>query len=160
MHLYNNAEAHFHLSTTDIDTRHACRITESPGCADILLHTDAATPALCASLNRWHHRILSRGLWAQRWDGPAGRLDTPPQHRRIATARWATAPATLTAGEACRPVERQAGILWLIRDGEATDALIDQMNRRLERLVGDGLWIQRWHGRRRTPQPASTTRSP
>lgn len=44
------------------------------------------------------------------------------------------------------PMERDGEFVWLIRRGLMAPELIDEMNKRLEHIVGNGLWQQKWDG--------------
>ncbi|MFI9200221.1 hypothetical protein [Streptomyces sp. NPDC053048] len=51
------------------------------------------------------------------------------------------------------PMERAGEFVWLIRQGLMAPELIDEMNRRLEHIVGNGLWEQKWDGPSEPPHP-------
>ncbi|MFI2078280.1 hypothetical protein [Streptomyces triculaminicus] len=44
------------------------------------------------------------------------------------------------------PMERAGEFVWLIRRGLMAPELVDEMNKRLEHIVGNGLWVQKWDG--------------
>lgn len=44
------------------------------------------------------------------------------------------------------PVERAGEIVWLVRRGEMTDELIEQVNDTLTHVTRHGLWGQNWGG--------------
>jgi hypothetical protein len=69
----------------------------------------------------------------------------PAQGFDVAMCRWEIVPAAaMPSDRVVVPLEEAGTCLWLIREGYVTRALRDEMNRMLQRTVGDGLWVQRW----------------
>lgn len=144
-------------------------VADQPGGqARILLHPLHASHRLADELTYIHHHLVGHGLWQQRWTDGA-RMSRPPQGLGIAVARWEIVPArAMPSGRLCMPVEEKDSCTWLLHEGHCTRALRDQMNQMLERVVGDGLWVQCWLPRQQQPpgtalgpQPApSSTRLP
>ncbi|MFI1723873.1 hypothetical protein [Streptomyces sp. NPDC020489] len=127
---------------------------------DIYLHPLHVRSDLVRDLNRIVRQQVGHGLWRQRWTED-GRMQDPPQGLGIAECRWELIPsADMPKGVAIMPVEGERSCIWLVRAGSCTCAMRDEMNRILERIVGDGLWVQCWDGadRRRMPAEAPAPR--
>lgn len=91
---------------------------------------------------------MGHSLWQQSWtaDSHEGRVQESPQGLRVAVARWEIRPASqMPRGVHVVPVERRGHFVWHIRSGFITQALCDTVNTTFERIVGDALWVQRWH---------------
>lgn len=122
-----------------------CAIHESAGWAIVRIRHGHATVALCESLNTMHELIHKHGYWIQDWDESSDRSSSPAQGLAIAEARWVSVPSpSLPEGVICLPAERAGSFTWFIREGHASPRLIEEMNGLLRRVVGDGLWRQRW----------------
>lgn len=67
----------------------------------------------------------------------------------LAVSRWERVPGhMLPSGRVVVGVEEDGSIVWLVDEDECTRQAQNDMNDLLLRLVGDGLWIQCWFGRR------------
>lgn len=91
---------------------------------------------------------MGHSLWQQAWtpDSHEGRVQEPPQGLRVAVAQWEILPSHLMPrGLHVIPIERRGHFVWYIRSGYITQALCDTVNDAFRRIVGDALWIQRWH---------------
>ncbi|WP_141307206.1 hypothetical protein [Streptomyces spinoverrucosus] len=74
----------------------------------------------------------------------------------LAVSRWERVPGCmLPSGRVVVGVEEDGSIVWLVDEDECTRQAQNNMNDLLLRLVGDGLWIQCWFGRRPLPAVAS-----
>lgn len=120
-----------------------CRVLESSGLVVVQIHPLAATQVLCDELNAYHRVIHGERRWEQAPGGAPNRVDQPAQGLTTAEARWVLDHRhRLPASVVCLPIEKRASFTWLIRPGEASEQLVCEMNRFLERVVGDGLWRQ------------------
>jgi len=117
-------------------------IEEEPGRADVHLLRGHATKAFCTTMTEMHRYILGAPFWVQVWEPGVPRADGPIEGLGFAKASWELVPI----GDVCTPIEREGGFVWLIREGHVSPQAVIQMNRYLERIVGDGLWQQRWDG--------------
>lgn len=82
-------------------------------------------------------------------------MQEPVEGLGIAVSRWEIVPARAMPGQCyVAPVEEEGSCIWLVRDGQCTHALRDAMNAILERIAGDGLWLQHWYDRGK-PLPTS-----
>jgi hypothetical protein len=129
-----------------------CRLVEKPGSAIVQFLRGDATKELMRFMTERHELILvTKQMWVQVWEPGAPRSEAPAQGLGIARARW----QLLTPEEEARLPEPDAGIavagerdgvfVWFIRPPHVTQEAVDQWNRILERIVGDGLWQQRWN---------------
>ncbi len=74
----------------------------------------------------------------------------------LAVSRWERVPGhMMPSGRVVVGVEEDGSIVWLVDEDECTRQAQNDMNDLLLRLVGDGLWIQCWFGRRPPPPLAS-----
>ncbi|MFF3398291.1 hypothetical protein ACFYW6_07230 [Streptomyces sp. NPDC002659] len=145
--MYNEITAIRYENATDDELPDGSHIDiqEASGLAIVRLRKGYASPLLCTQLTEMSRPMHECARWVQDWDGTPDRAHQPVEGRHIASARWELRPPTdLPDGLACIPIERPGEIVWFIRVGEARPELVDEMNRILERIVGDGLWRQRW----------------
>jgi len=138
---YRIAESRYEIRDTLPDGRVAY-IDEVPGRADVHLLRGHATKAFCTRMNEMHKYILGQPFWVQVWEPGVPRLDGPAEGLGFGRARWELVPT----GDVCTPIEREGAFVWLIREGHVSPQAVAQMNRYLQRIVGDGLWQQRWDG--------------
>lgn len=125
-----------------------CRILEEDGRLVVHIRTGAVEQRLCDALNLLHQQILgAEGRWAQNWDGTEGRADAKPQGLHLAEVSWRLERADrMPDGVDALPLEEEGRFVWLIRDGLASQQLVDEMTEYLARITGDGLWVQQWEG--------------
>ncbi|MFG2679240.1 hypothetical protein [Streptomyces sp. NPDC048392] len=123
-------------------------VEDRPGAlADIYLHTLHVREPLVWELNWITRHQVGNGLWQQRWTHP-GRMQEPAKGLGVAVSRWEIVPGvTMPRGRTVMPVEEDGSCIWLIRAGYCTRSVRDEMNAMLERIAGDGLWLQRWDDR-------------
>lgn len=125
-------------------------ITETPGTAVTRIVRGGASQDFVDYMTETHKYILSEAAnrWVQVWVPGQPRLELPAQGLGIAEARWELlTPATeslLPAPGIAVPVERPGGFAWLIRPPHVQPAVVAEFTALLRRLVGDGLWRQRW----------------
>lgn len=132
------------------------------GVVDIYLHPLHARSELVWDFAWLMRHQVGNGLWRQRWTTD-GRMAKPAQGYGIAESRWEIVPArSMPRGVTVVPIEEPGSCVWLIRSGYCTRAMRDAMNEMLERIVGDGLWIQCWgrEDERRQVAVAPPLRSP
>ncbi|MET8818518.1 hypothetical protein [Streptomyces rochei] len=124
-------------------------VEDRPGAlADIYLHTLHVREPLLWELNWITRHQVGNGLWQQRWTQD-GRMQEPAKGLGLAVSRWEIVPdSAMPRGRAVMPVEEDGSCIWLIRAGYCTVSVRDAMNGMLERIAGDGLWLQRWEDRR------------
>ncbi|MFC5144226.1 hypothetical protein [Streptomyces aureoversilis] len=65
--------------------------------------------------------------------------------RKRASARFELSDL-LPDGEVIMPLERDGEFVMLVRRGQMTPEVVSEINKRLEHIVGNGLWEQRWGG--------------
>ena len=119
------------------------------GWADIYLHALHVRNPLVWQINWKTRHQVGYGLWRQRWTDD-GRMEQPAQGLGIAISAWEIVPARkMPSGYYVFPVEQAGSCIWLIRAGFCTAALVDEMNMMLDRIAGDGLWLQGWYERPR-----------
>lgn len=112
--------------------------------ARIYLHRLHADSRLRDDFNHITGHQVGHGMWRQNWTHE-GRMQLPAQGLGIAVSRWEILPAhCMPSDRVLIPVEEKGLCVWLIREGYCTRALRDEMNRMLERIAGDGLWLQDW----------------
>jgi hypothetical protein len=111
---------------------------------DIYLHPLHARKGLVWDLN-WHTRhYVGHGLWRQNWT-EGERMQEPAEGLGVAESRWEIVPAAeMPRDRHVFTVEQDGNCVWLIRAGHCTVSLERAMNRMLERIAGDGLWLQDW----------------
>lgn len=121
----------------------------------IYLHRLHADSRLLDAFNRISGHQVGHGMWRQNWTHE-GRMQLPAQGLGVAVSQWEILPAHCMPSERVLiPVEEEGLCVWLIREGYCTRALRDEMNRKLERIAGDGLWLQDWHGYQALGAPRS-----
>lgn len=117
------------------------------GWADIYLHALDVRNPLVSEFNRVTRHLVGCGLWRQRWTDD-GRMQQAPRGLGIALSAWEIVPGNeMPRGYQVFPVEQDGSCIWLIRAGACTTALVDEMNAMLDRIAGDGLWLQGWYKR-------------
>lgn len=131
-------------------------VEDRPGAlAGIYFHPLHVRSWLLWDLNRLTRHHVGYGLWRQAGTRE-GRMQEPAQGLGIAVSRWEIVPAAaMPRRRAVMPVEEEGSCVWLIREGQCTRDLRDAMNAMLERMAGDGLWLQHWYDGRHLP-PAPT----
>lgn len=127
-------------------------VDDCPGAmADIHLHPLHVRSWLVWDLNWVTRHQVGYGLWRQRWTHE-GRMQEPVEGLGIAVSRWEIVPASAMPRErAVMAVEDEGSCVWLVREGQCTRDMRDAMNGMLERIAGDGLWLQRWYEHREVP---------
>ncbi|MFE9684116.1 hypothetical protein [Streptomyces sp. NPDC006285] len=79
-------------------------------------------------------------------------MQEPSEGLEIAVSSWEIVPASrMPRGRMVFTVEDDGSCIWLIREGQCTRELRDTMNVMLERIAGDGLWLQSWYERQERP---------
>ncbi|MFE9737304.1 hypothetical protein [Streptomyces sp. NPDC006477] len=137
-------EARYELVRGDrLPTGRVCRVQEAPGLAVVQILTGEATERLCDELNEFHRSILIEDRWIQTPITDPDRIEHEAERLGVADAWWELR-SDLPANILCVPLEQRARFTWLVRDGEASERLVREMNRYLKRIVGDGLWRQNW----------------
>jgi hypothetical protein len=121
-------------------------VDEEPGRADVHILRGEATQAFCTRMTEMHEHILSEAFWVQVWEEGALRVGAPPQRLGFAHATWEIDDENNTVGELAVPLERAGRFVWMIRAGHVKPTAVAEMNQLLLRIVGDGLWQQRWAG--------------
>jgi hypothetical protein len=117
--------------------------------ADIYFHPLHVRSALVWDFNWVTRHQIGHGLWRQRWTDD-GRMLQPAEGRCIAISRWEIIPArAMPRTTTVVPVEEHGSCIWLIKEGQCTTAMRDAMNQMLERIAGDGLWLQQWFDKRK-----------
>lgn len=153
---YESAVYHLDLSGR-IPPGQLVYVEEQPGgVADIYIHPLHVRQPLLWELNWLTRHMVGYGLWRQNWD-QSDRTRQPPEGLSVAVSCWEIVPADELPRDCCVfPLEEEGSSVWLIRSGSCTAAFVDEMNRMLDRIAGDGLWLQEWSdGRRsREEQPA------
>lgn len=145
-HEAKRARAHFKIVAADqLPPGRACRITEEEGSITVAIRRGDGTDDLCAQLVEYHGPLLGQCRWVQTLPASTKRIELPPQGLAIARASWQhIARHKLPSGAVCLPHERPGDFTWLLHEDHASDQLCTEMNRYLTRIVGDGLWLQRW----------------
>ncbi len=127
--------------------------------ADIYFHPLHVRSDLVWDFNWVSRHQIGHGLWRQRWTDD-GRMLQPAEGHCIAISRWEIVPASeMPRRLTVMPVEEKGSCIWLIKEGRCTIAMRDAMNQMLERIAGDGLWLQQWFDVRElssAPAPAPT----
>ncbi|MEU5426930.1 hypothetical protein AB0H73_15180 [Streptomyces olivoreticuli] len=59
----------------------------------------------------------------------------------------------LPDGEIVMPMERDGEFVMLVRAGHMSPEAVAAINKQLEHIVGDGLWVQKWDGPCPPPLP-------
>ncbi|MGW2260081.1 hypothetical protein ACWCXE_20025 [Streptomyces sp. NPDC001780] len=149
MKINNTPVVRFELATKreQLPAGRVCGMEELDGGLVIRICPGHATTRLCDELNDRHaHMLGAEGRWGQTWDDdkPDRAADTP-QGLGIAEVTWRVAQeGELPTGEVCLPLEAEARFVWVIRPGFGTHRFCAEMTEYLERLTGDGLWVQNW----------------
>jgi len=126
------------------------------GIVDVYLHPLHVRAEFVWDLNWVTRHLVGYGLWRQRWTDD-GRFLEPAKGRGVAVARWEIVPAAaMPKGRTTLCVEEDGSSIWLIREGCCTREMRDAKNELLERLAGDGLWLQVWYDAHELPPPPST----
>lgn len=130
------------------------RIDDSPdGQSDVYFHPLHIRAPLVHQLNQLGLHQVGHGLWRQRWIAP-GSVNQPVEGLRVAESRWDIVPSReMPKRRHVVPIEEDGRCIWHIKAGYCTAALADEMNQMLERIVGDGLWLQSWHEGQRISEP-------
>lgn len=115
------------------------------GNADCYLHPLHVRADLVWDLNWITRHMVGYGLWRQRWTDD-GRMLEPAKGLGFTESRWEIVPAAaMPADRTVVTVEEEGSTTWLIREGYCTRELRDAKNQMLERISGDGLWLQTWY---------------
>lgn len=136
----------YHLDYSGCQPGQLIRVEDSPGGhSDVFFHPLHIREQLVHELNQLGLHQVGHGLWRQRWIEP-GRESQPAEGLHLAESWWEIVPVhKMPKRRHVMPIEQDGRCIWHIKDGSCTDALVDEMNRKLERIVGDGLWWQSWH---------------
>ncbi|MFJ9027600.1 hypothetical protein ACIRQP_03590 [Streptomyces sp. NPDC102274] len=132
--------------SVQIPAGRACRITEDKGALTVHIRAFHVASHFCDTMNVLCDQVMEG--WAQTWanDSPM-RADEPPTGACLACVSWRIdQTGELPEGVDCFPLEKRGRFTWTIRKGVITDQLCAELNRYMERLVGDGLWVQKWEG--------------
>jgi hypothetical protein len=71
-----------------------------------------------------------------------------------ASVRIEVAPHTdMPEGFLVVPIERPGELVWVVREGEMSDALREQINTHLQHITHNGLWEQHFEGPDDTAPP-------
>lgn len=141
------AEINFQIvPTTQLPPGRSCRLVESAGRLVASVGDAHATPAVCEELSYLHRTLTEQGRWVQTPIGASpDRIEHPAEGRHLASVTWErVAPGVLPKGALAAPVERDGALLWLLREDHVSAQLCAEMSAHGERIVGDGLWQQRW----------------
>ncbi|HZF92098.1 hypothetical protein [Streptomyces sp.] len=149
-HQYSSAVYHLDFSGR-IPSGQLIHVEDHPGeVAEIYLHRLHVRSPLLWQINWLTRQQVGYGLWRQRWTED-GRMCAPAEGLGVAVSRWDIVPASEMPSDCyVFPVEDDGSCVWLIRVGYCTVELQSEMNRMLERIAGDGLWLQDWYGDVRT----------
>lgn len=137
----------YHLDFSEVrQPGRLIRIDDSPGGhSDVFFHPLHIRAELVQQLNQLGLHQVGHGLWRQRWKGH-GRVNQPVEGLKVAESRWEIVPAReMPRRRHVVPIEEDGICTWHIKAGYCTGALASEMNRMLERIVGDGLWLQPWN---------------
>ncbi|MCM8548865.1 hypothetical protein [Streptomyces sp. STCH 565 A] len=122
--------------------------------ADIHFHALHVRQELVWEFNWLTSHQVGSGLWQQEWTHE-GRMQVPAEGLAVAVSGWELVPSSeMPRGRRVLPIEQDGSCIWLIRQDSCTRSLCDEMNRMLERIAGDGLWLQYWYQRRPDRRPA------
>lgn len=127
----------------------ACHLTESEGRIHVLVRPTHGerTRELCDQLTELHATILGQARWVQTPVKEPDRVERSARGLGVAECSWRlVSPDKLPRGHLCMPVEFEKNFTWLIRRDCASAELCAEMTVYLNRIVGDGLWRQRWDG--------------
>ncbi|MDT7847256.1 hypothetical protein [Streptomyces justiciae] len=123
------------------------------GIVDVYLHPLHVRSELVWDLNWLTRHQVGNGLWRPGW-AETGHMNEPAEGLGIAASRWEIVPAAaMPRRRTVIPVEEEGSVVWLVREGSCTRAMRDAMNALLDRIAGDGLWLQCWYERRERPAP-------
>lgn len=121
------------------------------GQSDIYLHPLHVREALVHELNSLSLHQIGHGLWRQRWTDD-GRMSDPVEGLGYNVSRWEFVSADQMPKALCAfPIDEDGSCIWQIKAGYCTTDLLDEMNAMLERIAGDGLWLQAWHEEQQVP---------
>lgn len=138
------------------------RIDDSPGGhSDVYFHPLHIRAQLVHELNQLGLHQVGHGLWRQRWIAH-GRVDEPVEGLQVAESRWEIVPShEMPKRRHVVPIEEDGSCIWQIKAGYCTATLVDEMNQKLDRIVGDGLWRQPWYEEQEIPAlPAAPLLAP
>lgn len=124
----------------------SCLVVESDGELVASIGEEHGTGALCTELTHLHRPLTDQGRWVQTpmSSGPS-RIEQPAEGRGLARVAWERVPATFfPEGNLVSSLEREGLLVWLLDEGHASEQLCTDMCAYGERIVGDGLWQQRW----------------
>lgn len=121
------------------------RLDDSPGGqADVYFHPLHIRAEVVQQLNQLGLHQIGHGLWRQRWAG-SDRVNQAAEGLKVAESRWEIVPSReMPKRRHVVPIEEDGICVWHVKAGYCTSALVDEMNRIWERVVGDGLWVQYW----------------
>jgi hypothetical protein len=144
-----SARAEFESVTSDqLPPGKACDLREGRGWITARIPKRHATPSLLRQLTAKHQLLLEQERWVQTEPETSDRIEQPAEGHEIAEAFWHRLRGDkLPKGELCVFVELEGRIVWLVHEDHATQQLCDEINDYLARIVGDGLWRQRWPDR-------------
>jgi hypothetical protein len=115
-------------------------VRDEPGVSTVIVRPGHATARFLSSIQEQQRSMLALARWVRLDDTDAAAASHP---RRLHTATWRHEP-NLPEAVICLPVEGPGWHTWLIRPGEASEALVEQMSETLTAFVRSGIWIQRW----------------
>lgn len=123
-----------------------CRAYEEPGLVTIYCSRLDMSARLASDMTERLDKALGESKFVQRWDDQQDKprwLDLEPRHWQMTVWDWARVElvsASRLPGDTCRYLDLDPGLLWLLSDAEASQALCDWLNAYLSLLLGDGLW--------------------
>lgn len=159
-HQYQSAVYHLDLSGR-IPPGQLIYVEDHPGgLADIYVHPLHVRQPLLWDLNWTLRHQVGYGLWRQNWTH-SGRMQHPAQGLGVAASSWEIVPSNeMPRDRYVFPIEEDGRCVWLIRSGYCTTAFLNEKNRMLDRIAGDGLWLQDWSEGGRTHEGQPTALAP
>jgi hypothetical protein len=136
------AKYRFAENEDEIPPGHVVTFRDEPGLTTVIVRPGHATTAFLAAIEREQQAMLALGQWIRLADTDEAAANHP---RRLFSAIWRLEPA-LPNKVICMPCEEPGRHIWLIRPGEASEELVEEMSQRLTAFVRAGIWVQRWGG--------------
>ncbi|MDT0477428.1 hypothetical protein RM863_35430 [Streptomyces sp. DSM 41014] len=75
-------------------------------------------------------------------------MQEPLENLGVAVSAWEiVSPRRMPSIRSVVPIDQEGSCIWIIREGACTRELCAAMNAILQRIAGDGLWLQYWYPR-------------